>query len=147
MRIVLDTNVIISGVFWKGPPNEVLKLIETGNDIDFAQSIDTFNEVEEVIKRGKFAEIIKKREMEVNSILESLLTLCKFYRIPDQVKENVGKSLTIEDPDDIKFVELAVAAEAEFIVSGDPHLLKIKKYRDISIVKPAEFLDIIGRGF
>ena len=71
MKIVLDTNVVISGIFWKGTPHKVLKLIESKKDIDFVQSAETFNELETVIKRGKFADITRKRELNIDTILEA----------------------------------------------------------------------------
>ena len=55
MKIVLDTNILISGILWKGSPNEILKHIETDKKLELVQSAETFNELEEVIKRGKFA--------------------------------------------------------------------------------------------
>ena len=50
-----------------------------------------------------------------------------------------------EDPDDDKFVECALAAKARIIITGDPHLLSIKKYKNISIVTPREFIESRGR--
>jgi putative PIN family toxin of toxin-antitoxin system len=141
MKIVLDTNVIISGIFWKGPSNEILRLIETRDDLHFVQSLETYKELEEVIRRGKFAEIKTKRKLNIDTILESIITICKFYHIPADTIEKAKSEVIIEDADDLKFLELAIEVEADFIISGDPHLLDIDKYRNIKIVKPREFLE------
>lgn len=143
MNLVLDTNVLISGILWRGKPNEVLKLIETFEEYNLVQCSETFNEFEEVIQRGKFAEIIKKRNINIDMVLSAVFTGCKFYHISGKTKEIV-KELEIEDEDDLKFVELAVEAEADFIVSGDSHLLNLKNYQDIKILNPAKFLKIIS---
>lgn len=144
MKVVLDTNVIISGIFWKGAPCEILKLVESKVDIEFVQSIETFDETERVAKRGKFAEISKRRDLNINIVLESLLTTCNFYHISQVTKDEAKKEVSIEDADDLKFLELAIEAEADYIVSGDPHLLSIKKHKNIRIINPAEFLKIIS---
>lgn len=141
MKVVLDTNVIISGIFWKGPPNEILRLLETRGDLQFVQSVGTYKELEEVIKRGKFVKIIKKRNLNVDIILESLVTICKFYHISSNTVEKLKREISIVDKDDLKFIELAIEAKADFIISGDPHLLKIQKYQNIEILKPVEFLE------
>ncbi|UCH93152.1 MAG: putative toxin-antitoxin system toxin component, PIN family [Candidatus Aminicenantes bacterium] len=141
MKIVIDTNVVISGIFWKGPSNEILRLIETKDNLQFVQSPETYKELEEVIKRGKFAEIIKKRKLNIDTILESLVTICRFYHISTNTIEKAKREVSIEDADDLKFIELAIEAEADFIISGDPHLIKIRKYQNIKILKPREFLE------
>ena len=144
MKVVLDTNVVISGIFWQGTPNEILKLIEKKQEIDFIQSIETFGELAKVIHRGKFAEIAKRRELKIDTILESLLTVCKFYQISRESRDEVKKEIVIDDVDDLIFIELAVEAEADYIISGDPHLLDLKEYKKIKIVKPVESLKAIS---
>ena len=49
--------------------------------------------------------------------------------------------LTVEDPDDNKFIECAIASQSKLIVSGDKHLLKISGYKDIKVLKPRQFVD------
>lgn len=143
MNLVLDTNVLISGILWKGKPNEILELIETYDEYNLVQCSETFIELEGVIQRGKFAEIIEKRNINIDSVLSAVFTNCKFYHISNETKE-MAKELEIEDEDDLKFVELAVEADADFIVSGDSHLLNLKKYQNIRILTPAEFLKTIS---
>lgn len=139
MKVVLDTNVIISGLFWKGPPHEILMHIQNNDTVEFVQSINTFNEVETVVQRGKFVEIMAKRNLNASVILESLMMAGKFYHISQKTK-NLVTDLSIEDQDDLKFIELALESSAQYIVSGDPHLLKIGKFESIKILTPAEFL-------
>ncbi len=144
MIIVLDTNVLISGIFWSGPPSKILQLVENGDEIQLAQSYETFEEFEEVLQRGKFSQIVTQRKLDIPQILESLFTVSEFYLISRVNSGDVEKEINIEDADDLKFVELAIAAGARYIVSGDPHLLKIKKYKHIDIINPTEFLEIIS---
>ena len=97
-----------------------------------------------VIQRGKFAKIAARRELSIDTILESLLTACKFYQISRVSRDEVKKEIVIDDADDVIFIELAVEAGADYIISGDPHLLDLKEYKKIKIVKPAEFLNSIS---
>jgi putative PIN family toxin of toxin-antitoxin system len=143
MKIVLDTNILISGILWKGSPNEILKHIETDKRLELVQSAETFNELEEVIKRDKFAEIIEKRHININLILSAIITVCKFYNVSDQTREKIKKEVVIEDIDDLKFIDLAVEAEADYIISGDNHLLKLERYKSLKIIDTTEFLKII----
>jgi len=144
MKIVLDTNVLISGILWKGPPNDILKHIEMSEKIELVQCTETFNEFKEVIKRGKFAEIIVKRQLEISHILASIITLSKFYLISEQVRDKIRNEVNINDTDDLKFISLAVEANAKYVVSGDYHLLNLDRYNNIKIVDSAEFLKIIS---
>jgi putative PIN family toxin of toxin-antitoxin system len=143
MKIVLDTNVVISGIFWRGTPHKILKLVES-KYIDLVQSVETFNELERVIQRGKFADITRKRELNIETILEALLTVCTFYHISERSKTIANNEAALKDPDDLKFIELAIEAEADYIVSGDPHLLEIKECNNIAILNPLEFLNVIS---
>jgi uncharacterized protein len=129
MRVVLDTNVFISGIHWSGPSEKIL-YSWTDNKFEVITSIEI---IEEVIK-----------------------TLTNF-KIPLPTKDILlwiyilaGKSITAEpeeklsivkdDPDDNKFIEAAVAGNADYIITQDKHLLKIKEHKNIKIVKPEEFL-------
>ena len=143
MIIVLDTSVLISGIFWKGPPNKVLEMISARQDIELAQSFETYDEFEKVINREKFTQIAGQRKLDIAQVLESLFTVSTFFLISRESKDKVGREIEIEDPDDLVFIELALEAGAEYIISGDPHLLKLEKYQNIKIVKPAEFLETL----
>ncbi len=144
MKIVIDTNVLISGILWQGPPNEILELVEN-DKLQLIQSVETYDELEKVIQKGKFAEILKNRKLDLDMILEAIFTIAKFYQITINTANKVRQEVAIEDADDLKFIELAVEAGAAFIISGDRHLLKIKKHENTAIVNPVEFLEKIQK--
>lgn len=130
MRIILDTNVFISGIFFTGPPSQILKAWEKQSlQIVLCQQIlDEYQRVAE--------ELSSKYPLgDITPIIE-LLTIC------GQFIDTTGVDISIcEDPDDDKFIECAIAGKCKIIVSGDAHLLKLAEYKGVKIVKPLDFIE------
>lgn len=136
MRVVLDTNVYISGIFWHGPAHEIIQLAKQGK-IEIAASNEIIRELVGVLQRDKFKLLFQKAETTLSEVLEQILALVNVY--DPIVKVHVIK----EDPDDNKFLACALSAQASYIVSGDQHLLGLKDFQNILIVNPREFLESI----
>lgn len=133
-KIVIDTNVFISGFGWKGKPEEILKLVENRQIINFITP-DIFEEVRRVISypKLKFSESLQIK------ILEFVLFYSEFIESRKRI------TFIDEDPDDNKLLECAIEAKAEYIISGDPHLLRLNKFKDIKIIGADEFLNIFSK--
>ncbi len=128
MRIVLDTNVLISGIFFRGPSYRILQAWKN-KKIQFIISPEIYDEYSRVV------EIISKKYpgIDISEILKLIAIyseISQSYVLPEQV---------CEDPDDDKFIACAISNEARYIVSGDKHLLKISGYQGIRVLKPQEF--------
>ena len=116
MKIVIDTNVVASGVFFGGAPRRVLEAISSGNVNAFATN-EILEEYHETIDRlmkkygGRFdSNGLTRFQMMINLIdTQTKIDICR-------------------DPDDNKFLECAVDAKAIYIVSGDKDLLTLEKY-------------------
>ncbi len=133
MRIVLDNNVFISGIFWKGVPNEIIKIAEKGR-LEIFTTKEILKELFSVLKREKFRFLFEEAKTEINEVFEKILGLVK---ICEPVKEiRVIK----KDPSDNKFLACAISCQATFIVSGDVHLLELKEFQRISIISPRKLL-------
>jgi putative PIN family toxin of toxin-antitoxin system len=131
MRIVLDTNVFISGIFFSGPPSQILKAWKDKNiQIVLSEAIHTeYQRVGEELST-------KYSEIDIGPIID-LIT------IYGEVVETKDLSVSIcEDPDDNKFIECAISSNCKIIVSGDRHLLNISGFQDIEVLKPREFIDL-----
>ena len=127
MNIVLDTNVLISGIFWGGPPFRILEHW-ISDDIEIIVTPDILNEYVRVI------ECVGKKQPELMSRWINLITIHS---------KNVEKqtALTVcRNPDDDKFLECAVSGKAACIVSGDDDLLALKSIHAIPILKPSVFI-------
>ena len=134
IKAILDTNVLISGVFWKGPPFEILKAWQEQR-FRLAISLPILEEYRRVLD-----EFAKERQMLVlNSILK-VIELCSEIVKPVPFSEPV-----CSDPDDDKFLEAAIAAGADYIVSGDKALLNVKFHHEVEVVRPSRFLKLLSR--
>lgn len=129
MKVVLDTNVIVSGLLFPGGvPDRVVRAALTGQ-IQNVTSPDLLQEVRRVFDK-KF-KIPEKR-------LEGLIRFVA--DMSDLVYPLERLRVISADPPDNRVLECAITGEAEFIITGDAkHLLKLKSFRSISIVSPAQF--------
>lgn len=129
MRIVVDTNVIVSALVFGGLPRQVLDLAGAGMcSVYFSPSIRA--EVERILaeKFGWSAEEVQTRTR----------TLWGFA---NQVDPKLALEVIVDDPDDDRVLECAVAADANAIVSGDRHLLRLSSFRSIPVMSPRQFLE------
>ena len=130
MRVILDTNVFISGIFFSGPPSKILKAWadQKFHLVLSEQILDEYQRVSEDLS-SKFPSI------DIAPIIE-LITIHGLFI------DTHGYTLPVcEDPDDNKFIECAVASNCKIIISGDKHLLKLSEFRGIVILNPRDFVD------
>jgi len=137
MRIVVDTNVLVSATYWKGDSYKVIR-IANERQMTIMMSREITEEYYKVIKSDEVTEKVEKKNLMAEKIITKVIN-------ESVVVEPKDKLFIIkEDPDDDKFLECAVEGDAEYLVSRDKHLLKLKKYKGIDIIKPEEFLRIIN---
>lgn len=132
LKVTADTNVLVSATIAKGNEFELLKLAY-GGKIELILSPSILKEFREVISRTKFG----FSEQQVNSIFKQIINICTI--VTPSIKLDVVK----EDPSDNKILECAETGKVEYIVSGDNHLLKLKAYGNIQIIRTFEMLKII----
>ena len=129
-KVVLDTNVLISAIVFGGKPREVFELILM-EKVNLAISREILNEMRGVLSGRKF----RYPQQVLHSILHSLENLAEFVVPQKPVK------IIKDDPDDNRTLECALEAGAHIIISGDGHLLDVKRYRGIKIISPSDFLE------
>jgi len=128
LRVVVDTNVYISAIFWGGKPRHIIDLGRDGKI-----QIFTSEDIEQEIL-DKLMTKFGLNSDDAGRLLADFSTFTKPVRISRRI--HVVK----DDSDDDKFIECAAECGAEFIISGDKHLLKMKKYKGINIMNAATFL-------
>ncbi len=128
MRIVVDTNVIVSALVFGGLPRRVFELVEAGY-CEFFYAAEIQEETRRVL-RDKFG----WDEERLDRYLRALWIRGK--RVVLRHRVNAVR----EDPDDNRILECALAADADVIVSGDRHLLRLGGYEGITILSPRDFL-------
>ena len=129
MRIVVDTNVIASAIYFGGKPYELLKLIMEER-ISAIASKDIVEEYEEILARlqQKFPKLGKS--VPFHEIVGKLIVI------------NVSSDIHVcRDPDDDKFISCAVDGKCIYIVSGDNDLLALNNYEGIEIITVAQFFE------
>lgn len=131
MKVVIDTNVFVSSLFnASGIPRKIIDLWKSG-EIILCVSKEILEEYIDVLKRFDF---IEKHE------LRMLLDIFNKRMHLVFVASTSYLSAIKGDPADNKFIECAIAANAQYIISGDKHLKNLKMYANIEILSPAEFL-------
>jgi putative PIN family toxin of toxin-antitoxin system len=129
VRVVVDTNVFVSGVFFGGEPGKVLEAWRDGR-VEIVVSAEI---LEEYVRVG--AELAARFPgVDLDPALELLATFSTLVAAPP-----LARTIS-EDPDDDKFLACAVAAKARFVVSGDRHLLDVSPFGQIEVLRPRELL-------
>lgn len=140
MRVVVDTNVLISAILWLGLPHRIIELAEQ-RQIVLCMTPPMLDELRQVLARPKFSPYLEARHTNIEEIIAALVSLIELYPTPKNRKIKIG----LADPDDEMFIACALVAEANYIVSGDNHLLRLKQYGKIKILSVAQFLQIVSR--
>jgi|SRR3989338_3000463 len=136
MRIVPDTNVLISGTFWEGEAFRIMQLIEQ-RKVHCFLSKDILEEYNRVMHSDEILEKIEEKHLAVKSVLLKVLEVCEI--VDPKRKVHVVK----DEPADNRILECALEAQADYVITYDAaHLLKLKEFEGIKIVSPTEFLRI-----
>lgn len=130
-KAVLDTNIFISSIFWRGNPHKIIGLA-IDKRIEIYTSPEILMELENVLKRD-FHEEKEFVERQIALILE----YSQIVKPTDKVR------VVDSDPEDDKIIDCALCSKADYIISGDPHLFNLKEVFGIKILKPKEFIDLL----
>jgi len=129
MKIVCDTNVLVSGILFGGHARQIILLVSRGKLTNFI-SDDILHEAKDVLSRPKF-----------KLSPQQLIAIIALFRDTFELVSPVQQHKEVQsDPDDDRILDAAVEAQAEIIVSGDKHLLSLGLWRGIRILSPAEFI-------
>jgi len=129
MKIVLDTNVLVSGIFWGGVPEKILELAISG-EVEIYATEEILNEYFRIIEK------IGKKDKDLCSQWKMLLI--QIVKIVQPTK----KIKICRDPKDDMFLECAVSSKSKYIVSGDDDLLSLKEVNEIQIITAKKYLEM-----
>jgi len=135
MKVVLDTNIFISGIFWEGDSNKVI-LAWKDKKFTLVNSQEIIFELIKVLKDFK----IRLPEEIINEWIKLISNNSEIVMIENDL------NIIVEDLSDNKFIETALVGKADYIITQDNHLLKLKEFEGIRILTPKEFLNIIKNG-
>lgn len=130
MNIVLDTNVVVSGIFWGGYPGKILSAWSK-EKLEILVSEEILDEYFRVI--SEFGEKTNREDLAESSCL-ALAQNTIFI-------QSLRKFNLCRDPDDDKFISCAVSGKAKFLITGDKDLLVLKNIMEVEMIKPRNFLN------
>ena len=137
MRVVLDTNVVLSGLLYGGRPLEILNLARS-RSIEVYTSLDAVNELLSVLARSEFLDRLQLLGEDTKSVIDGYMAVAV-------VLDSVPGPGICADPTDDPFIGLAITSKADFLVTGDKHLLACAGKSPVRIVTPSEFLSICSQ--
>ena len=137
MRLVLDTNVVVSGLLWSGAPSQLLVAAEVG-EIELFTSRALLVELSGVLARSKFVRAVEAAGLTHNELVMSYVELTSL------VVSALIPPTIVADLSDDQVLACAVAAQADIIVSGDKHLHGLGgSFEGIRIVSPVEAMRVL----
>lgn len=133
MRAVIDTNVLVAALLWRGPAHALLEQVRAGT-LAMVSSPALLAELADVIGRTKFDAILARTNTSRERSLAQVRQLAEVIE-PPPLPQPVCR-----DPDDDQVLALAVAAKVDLIVSGDNDLLSLGSFGGVPILAPAQAL-------
>ena len=130
-RVVFDTNIFISGLFWGGSSYLVVKRA-INKELVVCISPAILREIETVLKRD-----FNLGQQEIQDITEVISDFSL------EVTPHITVDIVKDDPEDNKILACALTGHAQYIITQDNHLLKLKEFEGIKILHPQEFLEVI----
>jgi len=138
VRIVADTNTVVSGLLWSGPPQQLINAAREKR-ITLYSSLALAAEFAEVIGREQFARRIRAAKLSAAELVADYARLANLV-VPADINPAVAG-----DPDDDQILACALAANVDAVVSGDKRLRNLKTYQSIRIISATEVLALIAR--
>jgi len=130
VRVVIDTNVLISAIFWTGKPKQILNKVRR-EEIIFLTSEFILGELKKVLARGN--KPFKLSEEEAERVVTAMRGIALVVNIDTQLS-------VCQDEDDNRVLECAIDGNADCIITGDSHLLQLGSFQKIEIITVADFL-------
>jgi putative PIN family toxin of toxin-antitoxin system len=136
--LVLDTNVVVSALLWDGVPRRLLR-VGRAEDVAFCSSSPLIAELTDVLSRPKFKKKIAASLLTVDQLVDLYVELVALVR-------PAPTSRLAPDPDDDVVIGTALAAKADYLVTGDKGLLSVEAYEGGRIVTVSEALQVVIAG-
>lgn len=138
MRVLFDTNLVISGLLWSGTPQQVLHLAATKRVVAVTSEA-LVDELRDVLKREKLHRFLTRRGQTSEDHVAVYLSYTSIVEPAADVEAE-----SVRDPEDVKVIAAAVGGRVEYLVTGDEDLLTLQRFEDVLIVSPANFFGIVA---
>ncbi len=132
MRLVIDTNLWISGLLWRGLPRQLLRLAES-HQVELCVTPPMLAELSRVFAYPKFESRLTQSGLSVPDLMAYVFGLVSVFEAPTE------PAIVVADPTDDIFLHCAAIAQAAYVISGDQHLLDLGSYQNIPILTVRDF--------
>lgn len=139
MRLVLDTNSLISAILWRGTPASVFAVVRAGRATAFI-SAEVLQELTGVLDRSKFRRRLVETNLSVVDVVRHITAVARHVAAPP-----LPPVPELRDPKDVIILACAVAADADMIVTGDRDLLALRSFRRIPILTAVQALERLSK--
>lgn len=137
MRVVLDTNIWLSAIFWKGEANKIVEYC-ISKKIEIIITKEILLEITKVLNtEAKFQKFIEDRKQKIEDLVRTILSISKLIDAESKIE------LIKAHPQDNIILEAALDGEADHIISYDNHILNMIEFREIKISEPKNFFRAI----
>lgn len=138
-RLVIDTNVLVSAFLWQGTPGRLIELAGE-KEVLFFTSRSLLEELHETLNKKKLVRSVVATGLSADQMLTN------YRRLATLVTARQLAKPVSRDADDDAVLACAIAAHADFIISGDDDLLVLKNFAGIPIIRPAQAVEVFARG-
>jgi putative PIN family toxin of toxin-antitoxin system len=139
MKVVLNTNIWLSAIFWRGEASKIIELAERGS-ITVIVTNEIILEIADVLGReDKFSKFLDNRKRTIEDVVKTIFSIAEL--VNTKTKINVVKNHISDN----KILEAALDGKARYIVSYDNHILSLHEFREIKILKPTDFLKMVAK--
>jgi uncharacterized protein len=135
IKVVLDTNVLISALLKEGSPPAMIVSLLRKKQFLLCLTQEIIEEYKAVLERKRFSDLRKRKAKEIAELFAQI------EREAFWVTPKMAGDVTVRDPDDAKFVQTALDARADFLVTGNTKHFPLKKFRNTQVVTPREFME------
>lgn len=137
IRVVLDTNVVVSALLWGGKPRLILEAARVKR-LELVTMRELTSELWDVILRDKFEKPVNRQKASRARLVED-----GYLQVVTLIESVPIVPIVFDDPDDDAVIACAVAADADYIVTGDEHLLSMGEYQGITICTVDDFVSLV----
>ena len=134
VKVVLDTNVVLSAILFGGKPRQILEAA-LGGTIRICISGPTIGELEKVLQRPKFG----FSSQMVQTIISEITAIAEW------IEPQEHRGLVKDDPEDNMFLDCAIEGKVDYLISGDHHLLSIGKCEGVQLINPDGFIEVLAK--
>jgi len=135
MKVVVDTNILVSATFWLGDSEKIIKLAESSK-IELYLSEEILQEYVDVLNYSEIQDKIIDKSLEIKMTIEKIRAISSI--VSPKIKIDA-----CEDKKDNKIIECALESNADFIITYDNHLLKLSEFNKTRILNPIAFLSLL----